>query len=128
MLIEAIKKLETAGFVAAYTMTSVKLARPGYKTEAEINADALAKSWANGAVLQALSNDRRRGVWVFIDLTAQKKLKMPDLFILDTDNGMVQIGDTVRFTKKDPTVMTGKQVDSVRLRVIDMNPKTYKVN
>lgn len=128
MLIEAIKRLEAAGFVATYAMTSVKLARPGYKTEAEINADAPAKSWANGAVLQALSNDRRRGVWVFIDLIAQKKLKMPDLFILDTDNGMIQIGDTVRFTKKAPTVMTGKQVDSVRLRVIGMNPKTYKVN
>lgn len=128
MLIEAIKKLEASGFVATYTMTSVKLARPGHKTEAEINADAPAKSWANGAVLQALSNDRRRGVWVFIDLIAQKKLKMPDLFILDTDNGMIQLGDNIRFTKTDPTVMTGKQVDSVRLRVIGMNPKTYKVN
>ena len=128
MLIEAIKKLEAAGFVVTYTMTSVKFARPGHETEAEINADAPTKSWANGAVLQALSNDRRRGVWMFIDLTAQKKLQMPDLFILDTDNGMVQIGDTIRFTKKDPTVMTGKQVDSVRLRVIGMNPKTYKVN
>nr|DAW15474.1 MAG TPA: hypothetical protein [Caudoviricetes sp.] len=128
MLIEAIKKLEAAGFTATYTMNSVKFAKPGGDIEAEINADAPTKSWANGAVLQALSDDRRRGVWAFIDLIAQKKLKMPDLFILDTDNGMIQIGDAVRFTKKDPTVMTGKQVDSVRLRVIGMNPKTYKVN
>lgn len=128
MLIEAIKKLEEAGFVATYTMTSVKFAKPGGKIEAEINADAPAKSWANGAVLQALSNDKRHGAWAFADLIAKEKLKMPDLFILDTDNGMVQIDDTIHFTKTDPTVMTNKRVDSVRLRVIGMNPKTYKVN
>ena len=128
MLIEAIKKLEAAGFVAAYTMNSVKFAKPGGKTETEINADDPLKSWANSAVIRALSNDRQHGVWVFTHLIGEKKLKMPDLFILDTDNGMIQIGDTIRFTKTDPTVMTGKQVDSVRLRVIGMNPKTYKVN
>lgn len=128
MLIEAIKKLEAAGFVAIYTMASVKFAKPGGKTEAEINADAPAKSWANSVVIQTLSNDKRNGVWFFTDLIAKEKLKMPDLFILDTDNGMVQIDDTIHFTKTDPTVMTNKQVDSVRLRVIGMNPKTYKVN
>ena len=128
MLIEAIKKLEAAGFVATYTTTSVKFAKPGGKTEAEINADAPVKSWSNSAVIQALSNDRRHGIWAFTDLIAKEKLKMPDLFILDTDNGMVQIDDTIHFTKTDPTVMTSKQVDSVRLRVIGMNPKTYKVN
>lgn len=128
MLIEAIKKLEAAGFVATYTMTSVKFAKPGGKTEVEINADAPAKSWANSMVIQTLSNDKRHGVWFFTDLIAKERLKMPDLFILDTDNGMVQIDDTIRFTKTDPTVMTNKQVDSVRLRVIGMNPKTYKVN
>ena len=128
MLIEAIKKLETAGFVATYTMTSVKFAKPGGKTEAEINADAPAKSWSNSAAIQALSNDRRHGVWVFADLIGKDKLKMPDLFILDTDNGMVQIDDTIHFTKTDPTVMTNRLVDSVRLRVMGMNPKTYKVN
>lgn len=128
MLIEAIKKLEAAGFVATYTMASIKFAKPGGKTEAEINADTPAKSWANSAVIQTLSNDKRHGVWFFADLIAKEKLKMPDLFILDTDNGMVQIDDTIHFTKTDPTVMIDKQVDSVRLRVIGMNPKTYKVN
>lgn len=128
MLIEAIKKLEAAGFVASYTMNSVKFARSGGEVEAEINADAPAKSWANSSVIQTLSNDKRHGVWFFTDLIAKEKLKMPDLFILDTDNGMVQIDDTVHFTKTDPTAMTNKQVDSVRLRVIGMNPKTYKVN
>lgn len=128
MLIEAIKKLEAAGFIATYTMTSVKFAKPGGKTEAEINADAPAKSWANSVVIQALSNDKRNGVWLFTDLIAKEKLKVPDLFILDTDNGMVQIDDTIHFTKTDPAVMTNKQVDSVRLRAIGMNPKTYKVN
>lgn len=128
MLIEAIKKLEAAGFVATYTMTSVKFARPGGDIEAEINADAPVKSWANSSVLRALSEKGKHGIEIFIELTSEKKLKMPDLFILDTDNGMVQIGDTIRFTKTDPTVMTNRQVDSVRLRVIGMNPKTYKVN
>ncbi len=128
MLIEAIKKLEVAGFVATYTMTSVKFAKPGGETEAEINADAPIKSWANSSVLRALSETGKHGIEIFIELTSEKKLKMPDLFILDTDNGMVQIGDTIRFTKTGPTVMTNKQVDSVRLRVIGMNPKTYKVN
>ena len=128
MLIEAIKKLEEAGFVATYTMTSVRFAKPGGETEAEINADAPIKSWANSSVLRALSGVGKHGVEVFIKMTSESKLKMPDLFILDTDNGMVQIGDTIRFTKTDPTVMTSKQVDSVRLRVIGMNPKTYKVN
>lgn len=128
MLIEAIKKLEAAGFVAKYTMTSVKFAKPGSESEAEINADAPIKSWANSSVLRALSETGKHGIEAFAELTSEKKLKMPDLFILDTDNGMVQIGNTIRFTKTDPTVMTGKQVDSVRLRVIGMNPKTYKVN
>lgn len=128
MLIEAIKKLEAAGFVATYTMTSVKLAKPGGETEAGINADAPIKSWANSSVLRALSEAGKHGIETFIELTSKEKLKMPDLFILDTDNGMIQLGDTIRFTRTDPTVMTGKQVDSVRLRVIGMNPKTYKVN
>lgn len=128
MLIEAIKKLEAAGFVAIYTMTGVKFAKPGGDIEAEINADAPIKSWANSSVLRALSETGKHGIEVFIKMASESKLKMPDLFILDTDNGMVQIGDTIRFTKTDPTVMTGKQVDSVRLRVIGMSPKTYKVN
>lgn len=128
MLIEAVKKLEAAGFVATYTMTSVKFAKSSGETEAEINADTPIKSWANSSVLRALSETGKHGIEVFIELTSKKKLKMPDLFILGTDNGMVQIGDTIRFTKTDPTVMTNKQVDSVRLRVIGMNPKTYKVN
>lgn len=128
MLIEAIKKLEAAGFVASYTMGSVKFALPGGETEAEINADAPIKSWANSSVLRALSGDGKHGIEVFVELTSKDKLKMSDLFILDTDNGMIQFGDTIRFTKTDPTVMTGEQVDSVRLRVIGMNPKTYKVN
>lgn len=128
MLIEAIKKLEAAGFVASYTMNSVKFAKSGCEVEAEINADAPIKSWANSSVLRALSGVGKHGVEVFVELTSKDKLKMPDLFILDTDSGMIQLGDTIRFTKTDPTVMTGKQVDSVRLRVIGMNPKTYKVN
>lgn len=128
MLIEAIKKLEAAGFIATYTMNGVKFALPGGDTEAEINADAPIKSWANSSVLRALSDKGEHGIEVFIKMTSESKLKMPDLFILDTDNGMIQLGDTIRFTKTDPTVMTGKQVDSVRLRVIGMNPKTYKVN
>lgn len=128
MLIEAIKKLEAAGFVATYTMTSVKFAKPGGEVDAEINADAPIKSWANSSVLRAISGVGKHGVEVFVELTSKEKLEMPDLFILDTDNGMIQLGDTIRFTKTDPTVMTGKQVDSVRLRVIGMHPKTYKVN
>ncbi len=128
MLIEAIKKLEAAGFIATYTMTSVKFAVSGGETEAEINADAPIKSWANSSVLRALSGFGKHGIEVFVELTSKEKLKMPDLFILDTDNGMVQIDGTIHFTKTDPTVMTNKQVDSVRLRVIGMNPKTYKVN
>lgn len=128
MLIEAIKKLEAAGFVASYTMNSVKFALPGGETEAEINADVPIKSWANSSVLRALSGVGKHGIEVFVELTSKDKLKMSDLFILDTDNGMIQLGDNIRFTKTDPTVMTGKQVDSVRLRVIGMNPKTYKVN
>lgn len=128
MLIEAIKKLEAAGFVATYTMTSVKFTKPGGEAEAEFNADAPIKSWANSSVLRALSGVGKHGIEVFVELTSKEKLKMPDLFILDTDNGMVQIDDTIHFTKTDPTVMTDKQVDSVRLRVIGMNPKTYKVN
>ena len=128
MLIEAIKKLESAGFVATYTMNSVKFALPGGEAEAEINADAPTRSWANSSVLRALSGVGKHGVEVFVELTSKEKLKMPDLFILDTDNGMIQLGDTIRFTKTDPAVMTGKQVDAVRLRVIGMNPKTYKVN
>lgn len=128
MLIEAIKKLEAAGFIATYTMSSVKFALPGGEAEADINTDAPIKSWANSSVLRALSGAGKHGIDVFVELTSKEKLKMPDLFILDTDNGMIQLGDTIRFTKTDPTVMTGKQVDSVRLRVIGMNPKTYKVN
>ena len=128
MLIEAIKKLEAAGFIATYTMTSVKFTKPGGETEAEINADAPIKSWANSSVLRAISEAGKHGVEVFAEIVSKDKLKMPDLFILDTDNGMIQLGDTIRFTKTDPTVMTGKQVDSVRLRVIGMHPKTYKVN
>lgn len=128
MLIEAIKKLEAAGFTATYTMNSVKFALPGGETGAEIDTDAPIKSWANSSVLRALSGADKHGIEVFVELTSKDSLKMPDLFILDTDNGMIQLGDTIRFTKTDPTVMTGKQVDSVRLRVIGMNPKTYKVN
>lgn len=128
MLIEATKKLEAAGFVATYTMTSVKFTKPGGETEAEINTDAPIRSWANSSVLRALSEAGKHGVEVFAEIVSKDKLKMPDLFILDTDNGMLQLGDTVRFTKTDPTVMTGEQVDSVRLRVIGMYPKTYKVN
>lgn len=128
MLIEAIKKLEAAGLTVTYTMNSVKFALPGGEIEAEINADAPIKSWANSSVLRALSSAGKHGVEMFVELTSKNKLKMPDLFILDTDNGMIQLGNTIRFTKTDPTVMTGKQVDSVRLRVIGMTPKTYKVN
>ena len=128
MLIEAIKKLEAAGFVATYTMTSVKFTKPGGETEAEINADAPIRSWANSSVLRALSEVGKHGVELLAETVSKDKLKMPDLFILNTDNGMIQLGDTIRFTKTDPTVMTGNQVDSVRLRVIGMNPKTYKVN
>lgn len=128
MLIGAIKKLETSGFVATYTMASVRFAKLGGETEAEINSDAPIKSWANSSVLRALSEAGKHGVEVFAEIVSKDKLKMPDLFILDTDNGMVQIDDTIHFTKTDPTIMTGKQVDSVRLRVIGMNPKTYKVN
>lgn len=128
MLIEAIKKLEASGFIATYTMASVKFAEPGGGTEAEINADAPIRSWANSSVLRALSGAGKHGVELFAEIVSKDKLKMPDLFILDTDNGMIQLGDTIRFTKTDPTVMTNKQVDSVRLRVIGMNPKTYKVN
>lgn len=61
MLIEAIKKLEAAGFVASYTMNSVKFAKSGGETEAEINADAPIKSWANSSVLRALSGVGKRG-------------------------------------------------------------------
>jgi hypothetical protein len=128
MLIEAIKKLEASGFVATYTMTSVKFAKPGGEIEAEINTDAPIRSWANSSVLRALSEAGKHGVEVFAEIVSKDKLKMPDLFILDTDNGMIQLGDTIRFTKTDPTVMTNKRVDFVRLRVIGMNPKTYKVN
>ena len=79
MLIEAIKKLEAAGFVASYTMNSVKFAKSGGEVEAEINADAPIKSWANSPVLRALSGVGKHGVEVFVELTSKDKLKMPDL-------------------------------------------------
>ncbi len=78
MLIEAIKKLEADGFIATYTMNSIKFALPGGNIEAEINADAPIKSWANSSVLRALSETGRHGVEAFIDLTSKDRLKLPD--------------------------------------------------
>lgn len=54
--------------------------------------------------------------------------KMPDLFILQTDKGLVRRDSSLSFDNSKPTLFTGKQLNTVRLRVSSLYPVSHKVN
>lgn len=128
MLKNIISKLEAAGFNLEYSLDSVKIKSRKDTINGEICASNPEESWIDSLVIRALSSEGEHGIDLFIKLSNKSSLKMPDLFILDTDNGMVKLGKSLRFTKEYPSILTGKQLDAIRLKVMGMNPKTYKVN
>lgn len=128
MLKNIISKLEAAGFNLEYSLDTVNIKSGKDTVNGEICASSPEESWIDSSVIRALSSGGEHGVDLFIKLSNEKSLKMPDLFILDTDNGMVKLGKSLGFTKEDPTILTGKQLDAIRVKVMGMNPKTYKVN
>lgn len=128
MLKNIISKLEAAGFRLEYSLDTVNIKSGKDTVNGEICASNPEESWIDSSVIRALSGEGEHGIDLFIKLSNEKSLKMPDLFILDTDNGMVKLGKSLRFTKEDPSILTGKQLDAIRVKIMDMNPKTYKVN
>ena len=128
MLKNIISKLEVAGFNLEYSLDTVNIKSGKDAVNGEICASSPEESWIDSSVIRALSSEGEHGVDLFIKLSNEKFLNMPDLFILDTDNGMVKLGKSLGFTKKDPSILTGKQLDAIRVKVMGMNSKTYKVN
>nr|DAW55360.1 MAG TPA: hypothetical protein [Caudoviricetes sp.] len=128
MLKNIISKLEAAGFNLEYSLDTVNVKSGKDTVNGEICASSPEESWVDSSVIRALSSEEEHGIDLFIKLSNEKSLKMPDLFILDTDNGMVKLGKSLGFTKEDPSILTGKQLDAIRVKVMGMNPKTYKVN
>ena len=128
MLKNIISKLEVAGFNLEYSLDTVNIKSGKDAVNGEICASSPEESWIDSSVIRALSSEGEHGVDLFIKLSNEKFLNMPDLFILDTDNGMVKLGKSLGFTKKDPSILTGKQLDAIRVKVMGMNPNTYKVN
>lgn len=128
MLKNIISKLEAAGFRLEYSLDTVNIKSGKDTVNGEICASSPEHSWMDSSVIRSLSSEREHGVDLFVKLSNEKCLKMPDLFILDTDNGMVKLGKSLSFTKEDPSILTGKQLDAIRVKVMGMNPKTYKVN
>lgn len=128
MLKNIISKLDAAGFRFEYSLDTVNIKSGMDTVNGEICASNPEESWIDSSVIRALSSEGEHGIDLFIKLSNEKSLKMPDLFILDTDNGMVKLGKSLRFTKEDPSILTGKQLDAIQVKVMGMNPKTYKVN
>lgn len=128
MLKNIISKLEAAGFMLEYSLNRVKIKSGNDTVNGEICASNPEGSWMDSSVTRALSSEGEHGIDLFMELSNEKSLKMPDLFILDTDNGMVKLGKSLCFTKEYPSILTGKQLDTIRVKVMGMNPKTYKVN
>lgn len=128
MLKNIISKLEAAGFRLEYSLDTVNIKSGKDTVNGEICTSNPEESWIDSSVIRALSSEGEHGIDLFIKLSNEKSLKMPDLFILDTDNGMVKLGKSLRFTKENPSILTGKQLDVIRIKVMGMNPKAYKVN
>lgn len=128
MLKNIISKLEAAGFNLEYSLDTVNIKSGNDTVSGEICASNPEESWIDSSVIRALSSEGEHGIDLFIKLSNEKSLKTPDLFILDTDNGMIKLGKSLGFTKEDPSILTGKQLDTIRVKVMGMNPKTYKVN
>ncbi|MDO4642226.1 MAG: hypothetical protein Q4A74_00115 [Cardiobacteriaceae bacterium] len=89
------------------------------------------KIWFNGEMIRRLYQGPGAGsLFEIIETSAygSNGYKMPDLFILHTDKGLVKIGNSLGFTSSDPTLFTGKQLNVAKLRVSSLYPTAYKVN
>lgn len=89
------------------------------------------KIWFSGEVIRRLYQGPGVGpLFEIIEMSAygSNGYKMPDLFVLHTDKGLVKIGNSLEFTNSNPTLLTGKQLNAARLRVSSFYPMAYKVN
>lgn len=128
MLLEAINKLEESGLRIEYEIDSLRVVSSMGRVHGEIFANSPIDSWLDSYAIKSLSRDNEHGVDLFMGICKEKTLKMPSLFILDTDNGMVVAGKSLSFTKSKPSILSGKQLDAIRVKIMGMNPKIYKVN
>lgn len=126
-----IEKLEELGFRVACTLEGIKIYDGRGTLRGDVSVSRPTDSWIGGAILKHFySVGGTSELDQILELIAfgSGKGYMPDLFILKTDAGFVKCGESLGFTQSDPTLLTKKQLDRVRLRVAALNPITYKVN